>query len=337
MIIVCFKCLLNKRHLEQIIIANLKNLIKMQQNANSVSAITTEKTIELSMDLIDSIKTVFTTTLVKEMTENFPKGLESEMNLFISELMNETVNHFSLALTNLAPRFHSEPTRFHWLFIQEILTATEKTKRKIAKKANFEYDVEKDIRDSRKGMEAYISQSYGMETKLWSLMDQKRWTDALSIVRAIEIQRENEDIGLKVEVQNWKMRICAEMDYVDLVLESINKILDLTPGDSLAYQPNDANYVFSLILRSLMVGFVVKFTSHGKSKALSELSPQKFFEEQGDKFTQYLIEKILDGIFKTRTIKAETDLKNFLRSERENLVSSFRLGNIYVEDVMYKI
>lgn len=278
----------------------------------------------------DQLMILFLEEIPKQSSNSFGGKVGED---FFKEIMKKTIAEIPVALTSIIPLMLSQPTKFYWELVKHLLIASAKVKREIAGRYSGEkYDVENDITETKKQLENVLASQFKTEVALWKLMDEKRWEEAFTIVKAIEIERENSDLQKRVEAANWKQQIAYNLGDADTFFESISSVLKIA-GDNVSYSPNDMVYGISMLLPKVLIGINLAFTPLGKHM----ISTQGFMfaAQQGQMFQEYLIGKIIEATFKNRIISSGNDFRNFIADTKKDTVEIFKKLNPYVEEIMY--
>ncbi len=290
----------------------------------------------ISKDMLEQIDLVFSEILPRMMKEDITYS-KVDMDEYITELNQLIQKNLSLNVSAISLKFAAEPTRFYWLLHHEILTATEKAKRELTTKNQYlltDYDLEGEIKRTREQVERMLAERYKTEVKLWKCMDAKEFDDALALANAIEIERKDKDLHLRIEATNWKVMCAAQTGYVDMSLKGLVSIMTLAQGQ-IAYSPADVSYVVDLLLSHIMVGFGVQYNLAGLQASSINMFPGKFYQKQAKDYHEFLVRKITEGIFRDRVITDERSFKDFVRTNKDNHIQMFKLSNMYVGSVTY--
>ena len=311
----------------------------MDRSATAIRELSVELLAERTDAFVDHFTALFNDKLPAEVANLYGSFAEDVLP-YVTEFLSEVVKRMPLTIASLAPLYYSEPTRFQWKMIDALVEQSAIVKKEMEGKNRWKignYDVDEDIAKVKKQMEDSMASEYKTEILFFKLWDEKKLDEALSVVRTIEKEREDStDPVLKNEVQGWKQILCAELGYTDLVLKSIQYCLNEFKDEGVHYKKDGARHVFSVLLRSMIVGhFGFVFNEDGRKKAGELIDGSAFQLQQATEFAELLVDKIVDGVLVTRTITSESQLKRFLETNRMQFVNSFKLINRYVDDIQY--
>lgn len=277
---------------------------------------------------------VFKNQIPKELAKEGggDEGSKKHMESFSKDLIERMLAEFPVTLMSIIPIVFSQPTKFHWELVKCMLTASAKVKREISSKMSYDYDVEDDIKKTKEQMEGILAKEFKTEVLLWRLIDEKKWKEALPIVKTIETERENADLPLKVEVANWKGQIAFNLGDADAFFESLSTILKNSAGQ-IAYSPNDMVYAISMLLQKELVALQIFLTPLGHIRVLTEGWP--FMNKQGEEFQDYLVRKIIEAMFVEHKISTGEDFRKWIKETKKDIVDMYKLLNPYVTEILY--
>lgn len=243
-------------------------------------------------------------------------------------IIQEILEEMKIAIPSIAILRQNQPTRFMMLLTEEILRSSEKIKRRNNGHNEVAENAIKTVRD--KVMNS-IAQTYRTETVLFSLLDAKQFDQALTMVEALEIERSKSDLIMRVEVLNWKLELMSKMGNDNGFFETLNKLLTATNGEEMRYEKNAfKSAIEHILMKKFNKGIPFSLTAYGKQEAKKDIFlPQKV----GEGFQELLVSKVLDAVMKTRIIESSPTLNQFLKSEWQNIVASFRLINPYIAEI----
>ncbi|MFZ4648845.1 MAG: hypothetical protein ACOYMB_04450 [Patescibacteria group bacterium] len=297
------------------------------ENKTTISQLTYEDLAEIS----ENNTAIICETLLSRQS-SLPGTMQQEI---YKEFMKELVAEMQLSIQSLAPLCQSNPTRFHLLFTEEMIRGSEKIKRARAKKMMYtDYDVELDIRETRKQIEAQLAANYKTELTLEALMRNQQYDQALTIVYALELERASKDAALRLEVMNWELEILSAIGNEQKFFLTLQKMINLpeVANSEMKYDRRCGNnLITNLLHHKLTNGIPIQFNHFGMQSAQKDSSfPQKI----GKEFTDLLSSKVSEAILEKRTITSAKDFNDFLNNEWSNIVASFKLINPYVENVI---
>lgn len=288
---------------------------------------------DMTGGLFNQMMDVFTKDIPKGLSISFGKKNEEHSEAFIKQLMEKMMAQLPVTLMSLIPMMLSFPTKFHWELSKHLLEASAKVKRELVPQyLSQDYDVEADIKRTKEELEAVLSREFKTEVVLWRLMDEQRWAEALPIVKTIEIEREKADLRQKTEVANWKQQIAINLGDVDMFFKAISSLLKIA-GNDVSYQADEMTYGITILLSKVVVGINLTLTPIGHIIA-SKKGPA-FIVEQAIAFQNYLVKKLIDAIFKERTINTGEDFKKFITETKKDTIEIFKTLNPYVSDIIY--
>jgi hypothetical protein len=222
-----------------------------------------------------------------------------------------------------------------YLLFHEILNASETAKREMSQQFLGSYNVEDDIISTRKSIEANLSSMYRMELTLWNLMEKEQFSQALTIVEAIEIEREKKDNLLELaEILNYKIEILSRLGNEEEFFCTLQKVLKLATSAEVTEIKYDNSAISTALEYLLMKKFTKGIPIQPNYLGIREFSQdQLLFSKIGQEFQELLVKKIVDAIFKDRIIGSSNEFNKFLSSEWPNFVKSFKLMNRFVENI----
>ena len=129
----------------------------------------------------------------------------------------------TVTIASLAVLRQFQPTRFGWLFAQEMLRASEQVKREDASRLSG-YDVELDIKNTRNSIESSLAAEHKTEVILWKLLEGEQYDQALTIIYVLEMEREHKDPFLRLEVLNWKIDVLSKLGNEQEFFDTLGRI-----------------------------------------------------------------------------------------------------------------
>lgn len=301
--------------------------------SSSVLRMNPELLAELVGERFRELMDIFTNKIPKELSNAMGSTSASHMESYYKEIMQKTMAEFPVALTSIIPLMFSQPTKFRWVLVQQLLTATATAKRALAPKYNlYDYDVDADIAQTKEQLEKLLANEFKTEVVLWRLMDEKKWDKATDVVKVIEIERETTDLPQKTEVINWKLQIACNSGNVDMFFEGLTSLLEIA-GDDIAYVHEEATYAISVLLSKTLVAFRIAPSVLGLIQISKEGS--EFINKQGIAFQNFLVGKIIEAIFKARIINSGESFRKFIIETKKDTVEMFMRLNPYVAAIDY--
>lgn len=306
----------------------------MQTGNQKINPISMPEISDMVGKRFKEIMEVFTNRIPKELANNSgSESIKEHMESFTKELMEKMLAEFPVTLMSIIPTMFSQPTKFHWELVKHTLEASAKVKREYSSKlSSAGYDAEDDIKKTKEQLENLLAREFKTEVLLWRLMDEKKWKEALPIIKTIEKERENSELPLRVEVANWKGQIAFNLGDVDTFFESLATILENSAGQ-IAYSPNDVVYTITMLLQKELVALRIALTPLGHIRASNE--GFTFMVKQGEEFQGYLIGKIIEAIFAEGKIRSGDDFRNWIKETRKSTVDMYKLLNPYVAEILY--
>lgn len=268
------------------------------------------------------------TEMIYEFFNKFDFYDQETDEKIVQPIIQEILDEMKISIPSISILRQNQPTRFMMLLTEEILRASEKIKRR--SRGNAEA-TERDINKTRNQVMNNLSQTYRTETVLFSLLDSKQFDQALTMIEALEIERSKSDLIMKVEVLNWKLELMSKMGNVNGFFETLSKLLTITNGEEMKYDPKAFKSAIEYILmKKFDKGIPFSLNAYGRQQARNDVFiPTKV----GEAFQELLVNKVLDAVMKTRIIDSSSTLNQFLKSEWSNIVQSFHLINPYVAEI----
>ena len=273
--------------------------------------------------------TEINTEMISKIFEH-NESFETFGEKIVQPILQEILEEMKLAIPSIAILRQNQPTRFMIQLTEEILRASEKIKLRNRYHDNIEF-INRDIKRTREQIKNSLANTYRTETVLFSLLDSKQFIQALTMVEALEIERLNENIVMKVEVLNWKLELMSKLGDDNGFFETLNKLLAMVGGEEVKYEAKSFKLAIEhILMKKFIKGIPFSLNSYGIEQSKKDHSiPQKV----GESFQELLVDKTLDAVMKTRIIESSVGLNMFLKNEWENIVWSFRLMNPYVGQI----
>lgn len=302
-------------------------------STTQIKSIDPKQLAEMTDEFFTELMDVFTNNIPKELQKQFGSH-EETVDSFAQEILQKTIAQFPARLMSILPMRFSQPTKFHWEFMKFLVDASAIAKREMASRfMHHHYDVEDDIKQTKEFLERKLASEYKTEVVLFKLMEEGRWTEALSTLKVIEIEREStKDDFLQAEVQNWKQIIAANTGNVDLFFESITSAAKIA-GDSLAYDPKEATTIIAILLQKELRGFALSMSFIGQN--MVNAKGTAFVAEQVKNFQDHLIRKIVEATFKNRKITTGDEFRKFIRETKHDTVQMYKKLNPFVQEIEY--
>jgi hypothetical protein len=306
----------------------------MEPTTQAIPPITPAQLSRMVDIRIEQLKKIFLTQIPKTLSEQFGDlALQQHVQDFASELMEKTIARFPVALTSIIPMMFSQPTKFHWELAKCLLKEGAEVKREVAERfKHLNYDVEKDIEKTKNEFEAILAKEYKTEVVLWRLMDENRWQDALTVIKAIEIERANADLAKKTEVANWKQQIAIYLGDVDMFFESLSTLSKIA-DKKLLHNPDEMVYAVTMLLSKTLVE--IKLTPSFLGQMMISSKGTEFIMDQGAAFQAFLVQKIVDATLKDSIIHNGDDFRRYISETKEATITSFISLNPYVSAIRY--
>lgn len=305
----------------------------MQTN-QKIDPISMFKLSEMVEERFKEIMDVFINQIPKDLAKDSggDGDIKNQMESFTRDLIKKMLAEFPITLASIIPTMFSQPTKFHWELVKHMLEASVKVKREISSRLSSHYNVEDDIKKTKEQLEGLLAREYKTEVLLWRLMDEKKWKETLPVIKAIEMERQNADLPLRLEVANWKSEIAFNLGDSDMFFESLSTILK-NSADQILYRPDDMVYAISILLQKELIGFRMALTPIGKGRALTE--GFSFVAKQGQQYQDYLIQKIIEAVFIESKISTGEEFRNWIKDTRKGMVDTYKLLNPFVAEIVY--
>jgi len=308
----------------------------MDNATKTINPISMTQLADMTGHYFDQLMDVFTNQIPKELSKNYGESFEADLESFMKEFSEMMLKELDVTLNSIIQIKLGEPTKFLWELTKCMSEASAKVKRRIAERF-MKYDVEADIERTTKELDQVLASEFKTEVVLWKLMDENRWSEALLVAKAIELERENADLPEKIEVANWKQRIAQNLGDADTFFESLSNAIKIA-GDQISYSPDDMTYAVTMLLSKFIKGFAISMTNLGRQKlAYEEIRGRgsHFMAEQVQAFQGFIVKKIIDATFKNRIIHTGDDFRKFITDTKRDSVVMFKRLNPYVAEIIY--
>lgn len=251
-------------------------------------------------------------------------------------LTDEVYSRVKQELFDLSFMHFSCPTKFSLILLDSTIKHFTDVKREmLGPKAQRhllvegygDYDVEADIALTNKHVEKFKSEHLNLERQYFAAMNEKRYIDAASLVRAILIIRQKASIGLQAEANNWRFEVACATGDADMFMDAWK---NTHPSAMI-----DPRMFYALLEKLLYSGFIkgikIGLSAEGQ-RAMSRLgagSSEEFHNEQAAMYLRSVVESLAASLINN----ACTDGNSFralIKTELERSQKSWLGVNPYL-------